>query len=624
MKSVHRIARLAAAALVLLFVPLIGGCADDGGADGVLPSVDSAPTATTDTPSVAPTPAANSTQSAAVAPTAVASIALPTETPRATPTNASASPTPAAKPTHSAATALPTATSAPMPAEEPPQTDAGNIDRYGGTLNLVSRSGIRHQDVHLDVSAALAAWGPGIAYSRLMRFKSGADVALPSLAVECELCADWTMVDDTTFEFKLRDDVAWQNLPPVNGRRLVASDIAFSYARQREEGAPNAPLLHIIDAVEAPSGDTLRIGIQAADADFMSALADGRSKVVAREAVALNGELRAGPTIGSGAWILVETQSDAVHIFERNADYFERDAPYVDRLRIQVIADAGTAYAAFRVGGVDVHRLQPGEWADFREQQPGASMLEYEEIGTGLEVAFNATAPPFDDVRVRQAAMLATRPWDAIADIWQGAARLSQGMPLARADWRLPDAEMRGYFGHPARAIRLLADAGAALPLDVVISVGDFDAPYLLHAERIADEMRAVGFAPQLDVVNRRRFGEEVWFGGEYEMFAGPTAPVSSPNGYMLAALSGKGTWNTTGHRDAALDALIEAQAQEYDGDLRAKLAREAQRLALQNGYRHMPAAAVSLWAWWPRVQGFHPNFAGLEYSHWARVWLQK
>ena len=618
MKSLYRIARLAVAVLVLLFVPLMGGCADGDDADVVPPSVAVSPTAST----AAPTPAANPTQSAAVAPTAVARIAPPTETPRAAPTNAPASPTPMTAPVATAS--LPTVMPAPMPMEAPPQTEADGIDRYGGTLNLVSRSGIRHQDVHRDVSAALAAWGPGIAYSRLMRFKSGADVALPSLAVECELCADWTMVDDTTFEFKLRDDVAWQNLPPVNGRRLVASDIAFSYARQREEGAPNAPLLHIIDAVEAPSGDTLRIGIQAADADFMSALADGRSKVVAREAVALNGELRAGPTIGSGAWILVETQSDAVHIFERNADYFERDAPYVDRLRIQVIADAGTAYAAFRVGGVDVHRLQPGEWADFREQQPGASMLEYEEIGTGLEVAFNATAPPFDDVRVRQAAMLATRPWDAIADIWQGAARLSQGMPLARADWRLPDAEMRGYFGHPARAIRLLADAGAALPLDVVISVGDFDAPYLLHAERIADEMRAVGFAPQLDVVNRRRFGEEVWFGGEYEMFAGPTAPVSSPNGYMLAALSGKGTWNTTGHRDAALDALIEAQAQEYDGDLRAKLAREAQRLALQNGYRHMPAAAVSLWAWWPRVQGFHPNFAGLEYSHWARVWLQK
>ena len=618
MKSLYRIARLAAAVLVLLFVPLMGGCADDGGADAVSPSVAVSPTVSI----AAPTPAANPAQSAATAAPASAPIAPPTETPPQAPTNAPASPTPITAPVATAS--LPTATPAPLATEAPPQTDAGNVDRYGGTLNLVSRSGIRHQDVHRDVSAALAAWGPGIAYSRLMRFKSGADVALPSLAVERELCADWTMVDDTTFEFKLRDDAAWQNLPPVNGRRLVASDIAFSYARQREEGAPNATLLHIIDAVEALSDDTLRIGIQAADADFMSALADGRSKIVAREAVALNGDLRAGPTIGSGAWVLVETQPDAVHIFERNADYFERDAPYVDRLRIQVIADAGTAYAAFRVGGVDVHRLQPGEWADFREQQPGASMLEYEEIGTGLEVAFNATAPPFDDVRVRQAAMLATRPWDAIADIWQGAARLSQGMPLARADWRLPDAEMRGYFGDPARATRLLAEAGAALPLEVVISVGDFDAPYLRHAERIADEMRAVGFAPELDVVNRRRFGEEVWFGGEYEMFAGPTAPVSSPNGYMLAALSGKGAWNSTGHSDAALDALIEAQAQEYDGDARAKLAREAQRLALQNGYRHMPAAAVSLWAWWPRVQGFHPNFAGLEYSHWTRVWLQK
>ena len=486
----------------------------------------------------------------------------------------------------------------------------------------MSRQNIRHQDVHQDVSAALSAWGPGIAYSRMMRYESGADVALPSRAVECEVCAEWTMVDPTTFEFRLRDNVLWQDIAPVNGRRLVADDIAFSYARQREEGAPNAPLLHMIESVDAPADDLLRIKIKAADADFLGALAHGHSKIVARDAVGVSGDLRDGPTIGSGAWTPVESRPDAAHIFERNAAYFEQGAPYLDGLRIHLIADGDTAYAAFRVGSVDVHRLAPREWEDFQAQQPGAAVLEYADSGRGLEVAFKTTQPPFDDVRVRRAAMLAMRPWRAIADIWAGAARVAQGTPLARADWRLPDDELRGYFGDPAKATQLLAETGAALPLPVVISVGSFDEPYMRHAERIADEMRAAGFAPELDVVNRRRFGEDVWLGGRYAMFAGPTAPVASPNGYLLAALHSSGAWNTTGHSDARLDALIEAQAQEHNGDIRAELAREAQRLALEGGYRFMPAAAISLWARWPRVAGFEPNFAGLEYSHWARVWI--
>ena len=578
-----------------------------------------------------PLPAPASPAPAVASPT-TQSVVAPTTPP--TPTAPMPLPTTAPSPTAEPATQQQPAiapTAPPLPTAEPtiaasplPAPTAGGRDapRYGGTLNLVSRQNIRHQDVHQDVSAALSAWGPGIAYSRLMRYKSGADVALPSLAVECEVCAEWTMVDAATFEFRLREDALWQDIAPVNGRRLVADDIAFSYARQREVGAPNAPLLHIIESVDAPDDDLLRVKIKAADADFLAALAYGHSKIVAREAVEASGDLRDGPTIGSGAWTLVESRPDAAHIFERNAAYFERDAPYLDGLRIHLIADGDTAYAAFRVGNVDVHRLAPREWEDFQAQQPGASVLEYADYGRGLEVAFKTTQQPFDDERARRAAMLAMRPWHAIADIWAGAARVAQGTPLARADWQLPDDELRGYFGDPAKATQLLAETGAALPLPVTISVGSFDEPYLRHAERIADEMRAVGFAPELDVVNRRRFGEEVWLGGQYAMFVGPTAPVASPNGYLLAALHSDGAWNTTGHSDARLDALIEAQAQEYDGDARAELAREAQRLALEGGYRFMPAAAISLWAQWPRVAGFEPNFAGLEYSHWARVWI--
>ena len=158
----------------------------------------------------------------------------------------------------------------------------------------MSRQVAPHSDVHMEVSAALAAWGPGIAYSRLLRFRSGDGVELPSLSVECEVCIGWEMTGGTTFEFRLRDDVLWQDLQPVNGRQLVADDIAYSYERQRSEGMPNGALLNIVDAVEVESQDLLRINIFAPDTDFLGALADGHSKIVAREAVELSGDLRAG------------------------------------------------------------------------------------------------------------------------------------------------------------------------------------------------------------------------------------------------------------------------------------------------------------------------------------------
>ena len=401
----------------------------------------------------------------------------------------------------------------PLPPTVAPVVDSvGKDDRRGGTLNLVSRQALEHQDVHREVSAALAAWGPGIAYSRLMRFQSGSDVELPSLAVECEVCDVWTMTDATSFEFRLREDVVWPDIHPLNGRRLVAGDILYSYERQRSEGAPNEALLHVVDTIEASADDLLRIELLAPDADFLSMLADGHSKIVAREVVELNGDLVLVLQSGSGAWILEDGGLAETYMFARNETYFEEGAPLLDRLHIHTIPDEGTAYAAFRVNSVDVHRLGPDEWREFSQQKPDASMLEFKEIGRGLEVGFKTTETPFDDLRVRQAAMLAIRPRAAIEEVWQGAAYLTQGAPLGSADWELEN--IGSHFDDRERATALLAEAIGMLPVPIEIKVGDFGEDYLIHAERMVSEMQSAGFDPQLEIVDRRQFGERVWLAG--------------------------------------------------------------------------------------------------------------
>ena len=618
----------------------LAACSDDGGEQPVpapiaaepaaMPTTASAPLADADrtpppvqAPAIPPAEPQRSltpTPPAAAIPATTAAPAVPNTASTAAPTVTN---TPSSGESATAASSsIPTAIPAEAPPLIPTDTAAETDSRRGGTLNLVSRQVIPHFDVQADVSPALAAWGPGIAYSRLMRFSGGDGVALPSLAVQCEICSDWQTTDGITFDFTLRDDALWQDLHPLNGRRLVAQDIVYSYERQRAPSMPNGALLHIVDTIDAPAADKLRITLLAPDADFLAALADGHSKIVAREAVEISGNLRNGPTVGSGAWIF--EQEDATYTFRRNPAYFKPDAPLLDRIRIHTITDADTAYAAFRVNNLDVHRLRPAEWDEFRQQKPDAALLTFRETGVGMEVAFKTTTPPFDDLRIRRAAMLAMRPNSAITDIWQDAAYPTQGVPLGRADWHMDADELAGYFDDTARSTALLVESANALPVPVVITAGDFGAEYRAHAERIAAEMQSVGFAPQIEIVDRRQFGERVWLGGEYQMFVGPTAPAVSPNGYMLAVLSSGGLWNTTAHADERLDALILAQAGEYDIDERRRIVREVQRHVMDNAYRFMPAAAVSLWAAWPGVQGFAPNFAASEYSHWERVWLQE
>ena len=171
-------------------------------------------------------------------------------------------PSPSATPSEPTATATPTsvvidAPSAAPSASPPAATLPAGI--YGGHIVALARADVEHLDVHQDVSAALAARGPGVAYSRMLRLSTGAEVDQPSLLLECDLCESWELVNPLTYEFRLRDNVRWQDLPPVNGRKLSAQDVVFSYERQRTAGWPNSPLLLAMDTVEATDELTVRV-----------------------------------------------------------------------------------------------------------------------------------------------------------------------------------------------------------------------------------------------------------------------------------------------------------------------------------------------------------------------------
>ena len=563
-----------------------------------------------------------------VTPTAVAPTPAPAVT--ALPATATAVPSPTPSPTARPSPVAPTATPSPAPVATatarrptvaPTPTPAPGAD--GGVLNLAVRHAAPHLDVHQEVSPALSTWGPGIVYSRLLRLRAGPDVELPTLAVECELCESWRMEDATTMVFTMRQDVRWQEAAPVNGRVLTAEDVAYSYDRQRRPGWPNAGLLAMVDSVEAPAPDVLRVSLSSTDADFLVGLADGHTKVVAREAVEAGGDLREGPAVGSGPWLLTGSGLAEGYVFERNQLYFETGLPLLDGIRMHVIEDGATRNAAFGVGRIDVHQADAADWPALRDRQSDAPLLRSVDSGAGLEIALNTRAAPFDDPRARAAAFLAMDPWRAVEEVWLGAAFVSLGVPPARPDWLLGDDALGPFFADPDAARARFAPLPGGPARTARMTVGDFGERYEGHARLIAEELEAVGFEVSLERVNRRVFAERVWLGGDYQMFVGPIAPVVTPNAYLLTLLHSQGRWNTTGHRDDTLDALIEAQAQTFDEAERRDLVRDIQVRALQGAYRYMPAASVSLWTWWPRVRGFHPNFAASEYAHWRLVWLQ-
>lgn len=226
----------------------------------------------------------------------------------------------------------PTAAPEPRPADTPVPTATPVVSpipqgQYGGSLQVAGFAGIPHRDVHQTVQEMVSSLGPGLAYSRLLRLRLGSEFDQPSLRLECDLCQSWEMTPGLAFEFRLRPDVRWHNIPPVNGRLLVAGDLVFSYERMRTPGWPNAGLLSAVHRIEALNDETLRIELASPDADVLMGLADGHSKIVAREVVAVYGDLKTSPVVGTGPWVWEETGENTPLSLVPNPANFQQGLP---------------------------------------------------------------------------------------------------------------------------------------------------------------------------------------------------------------------------------------------------------------------------------------------------------
>ena len=459
--------------------------------------------------------------------------------------------------------------------------------------------------------------GPGIAYSRLLRLHAGPDVALPSMELECDLCASWEHPDPVTYVFQLRPGVRWQDITPASSRQVTAADVAFSLDRLRTPGWPGAALLDSVDSVEVTGDLTLTLTLKYPDADLLLALANGQSKVVAPEVVSSVGTLRDGPTVGTGPWVL---RNDNLRdmLFEANPAYYEPRFPGLQSLRIAVIESPDTRLAAVLADRVDLTPLDVAALDRLTGSQPPLHWSDFPQQGNGIFLGLKADRPPFDRLEVRQAFLQALDPWRALEQVWDGQGSVEVGVPVTSSDWLLPDPELAGYLADSNKAVALLDQASVRTPVRFTLSVADYGDRHLALGDAFKATLDKVGFQTVIETLNARQYVEELWREGDFQAFIGPVPPVHNPNAYMFGILHSQGRLSITGYADPQLDRLIEEQSVAEEG--RADLVRDIQRHVMDNAVLFMPVSGTSLWAWQPRVEGFSPNFSASEYFYWARL----
>jgi len=246
---------------------------------------------------------------------------------------------------------------------------------------------------------------------------------------------EWTVdeeKDEGTLIYQVRQGTHYAQNPEswaeasrlVNGRRMTADDVIFSLSQMVTLPTSyvynsNPELREAKITKTAPWEVTIKVPIDA----LVTAISrfGNYGRVVPPEVVEKYGDMANWKnSVGSGPFYLKNYVAGSAAVMEKNSDYWGKDlvgpgkgnqVPYIDSYQLLIIPDLSTRQAALRTGKIDM--LAGSTWEDADQlKQTTPELLEAEGRWTG-PVGYSATnmksdRPPFNDIRVRRAVLMAT------------------------------------------------------------------------------------------------------------------------------------------------------------------------------------------------------------------------
>src|SRR3989454_3654045 len=279
--------------------------------------------------------------------------------------------------------------------------------KRGGVLTRASAWDPPVIDPRLTQSVGLFQFA-GLTSNRLLRHAfTDEATGYTDLSLKGDLAESWQgSPDQRVWTFRLRRGVKWQNVPPLNGRELVAADVKYCFEAYAKEGV-QAFTFQEIEGMETPDTHTLRIHLKTPNTLFPQNVAEPVAVIFSREVLEEDGDLKKR-LIGTGPFILKEHTRKVRIVLQRNPDYFDPGRPYVDEYVILSAPDSATRMAAFRTGQSDFLPLQsPSEVEAVRKTNPSALVQALTPSITPFGLALAQDRPPFNDVRVRRALSMA-------------------------------------------------------------------------------------------------------------------------------------------------------------------------------------------------------------------------
>ena len=412
---------------------------------------------------------------------------------------------------------------------------------------------------------------------------------LPSLAVS------WKLLNDTTWEFKLRPGAKFHDGSPV-----TAEDVRASYMRVPR--VPNAP---------QPFTTYIRLvkEVRAIDPLTVHMITEGLDPILPNEAVQIRiiqASKGAAPTedfnngkaaIGTGPMRFVSYTPGTGVELARNEHYWGAK-PHWEKASFRIIPDGAARVASLLAADMQVVDLVP---SDALVQLRANSKIRVVSARLGLRYIYLAmdqraegpspfvTGPngeildknPLKDVRVRRALSIAINRTAMVDRVMEGVATATgQMMPEGGFGWT-PEIPVPVF--DPDLAKKLLAEAG--YPNGLRITIHSTKGRYVNDTkvvQAVAQMWQRIGVQTAIELQPWSTYATRV-HKGEYSIMIGAVAAVTSESSQVLRSAMGSydppngwGGFNWGRYSNRELDALVLRAATIADNGAREQVLRRA------------------------------------------------
>jgi peptide/nickel transport system substrate-binding protein len=384
--------------------------------------------------------------------------------------------------------------------------------------------------------------------------------------------------------YKIRDGIHWALNPDsraaviTNGREITAEDVEFSLKRCITDPMANIyrsnPFLR--DAIiSRPDDNTVTVEVPI-ERVLEAAKRFGDSTFpVPKDALEKIGNIRDWKdAVGTGPFILTDYVVSSTVTLERNPDYWLKDPvgpgkgnqlPYLDEVTWLVIPDSSTRLAAIRTGKIDqIYEVTFEESKQLVQAEAKGLIKKVMDTVHEFPAYMRTDKPPFNDVNVRRAMMMAIDQETIERDLYENTGRLVtwpyyyskayEDIYLGLDDPEMPESVKELFEHKPDKARQLLADAGYPDGFKTELICNATQADYYAIIKNYWDE---VGIDLTLTVVEAGAL-RNVQTGRTHEaMVCNATGPPSIWP--MLIVMTGEG-WQNSSYLD---DPIVNAAAAE-------------------------------------------------------------